>query len=36
MKSAHGSFGVTGRQRDYIDDVFGSVDNGGGYLAGSP
>lgn len=34
MKSAHGSFGVAGRQRDYIDDVFDSVDNDGIYLAG--
>ena len=34
MKSALGSFGIAGRQRDYIDDVFGSVDNAGIYLAG--
>ena len=34
MKSALGSFGVAGRQRDYIDDVFGSVDKDGIYLAG--
>ena len=34
MKSALGSFGVTGRQRHYIDDVFGSVDKDGIYLAG--
>ena len=34
MKSALGSFGVAGRQRDYIDDVFDSVDNDGIYLAG--
>ena len=34
LKSALGSFGVAGRQRDYIDDVFGSVDKDGIYLAG--
>lgn len=34
MKSALGSFGVAGGQRDYIDDVFDSVDNDGIYLAG--
>ena len=34
MKSALGSIGVAGRQRDYIDDVFDSVDNDGIYLAG--
>ena len=34
MKSALSSFGVTGTQRDYIDDVFGSVDKVGIYLAG--
>lgn len=34
MKFALGSFSVTGRQRDYIDDVFGSVDKDGIYLAG--
>lgn len=35
MKSAPGLFGVTGRQRDYIDDVLGSVDKDGifNYLA---
>ena len=34
MKSALGSFGVAGRQRDSIDDVFDNVDNDGIYLAG--
>ena len=34
MKSALGSFGVAGRQRDYIDYVFGSVDKDGIYVAG--
>ena len=29
MKSAPGLFGVTGRQREYIDDVLGSVDKDG-------
>lgn len=29
MKFVFGLFGVIGRQRDYIDDVFGSVDKDG-------
>lgn len=35
MKSAPGLFGVTGRQREYNDDVLGSVDKDGifNYLA---
>lgn len=35
MKSAPGLFGVTGRQREYIDDVLGRVDKDGifNYLA---
>ena len=32
MKSAPELFGVTGRQRDYIDDVLGSVDKDGIYI----
>ena len=31
MKSALGLFGVTGRQRDKIDDVFDSIDEDGIY-----
>jgi len=34
MNTALGSFGVAGRQRDYIDDLFGSVDKDGIYLTG--
>jgi len=35
MKSPiFGSFSVAGRQRDYIEDVFSSVDKDGIYLAG--
>ena len=34
MQSALSSFGVPRRQRDYIEDVFGSIDKDGIYQAG--
>ena len=34
MQSALSSFGVPGRQRDHIEEVFGSIDKDGIYQAG--
>lgn len=34
MRSALSSFGVPGRQRDHIEEVFGSIDKDGIYQAG--
>ena len=34
MQSALSSFGVLGRQREYIEDIFDSIDKDGIYQAG--